>query len=79
MSALPDLALPETRGERPAELGAMLQFGAALAELAARDPEVHKLDAEVRQLMRPMSDLTEPALVQRVLALMAEMQGRQPA
>ncbi|MGH6993201.1 MAG: hypothetical protein ACREEH_07670, partial [Caulobacteraceae bacterium] len=39
MSAIPDLANPATRGERPPGLGAMLQFGAALNELTAIDPE----------------------------------------
>ena len=44
-------------------------------ELAARDPEVHRLDAQVRQLMLPPSALMEPTLVQRVMAVMAEQQA----
>jgi len=75
MSAIPDLASPTARGERPANLSFVLQFGLALMELAARDPEVHKLDAQVRQLMLPPSALMEPALVQRVMALIAERQA----
>jgi 2-polyprenyl-6-methoxyphenol hydroxylase-like FAD-dependent oxidoreductase len=75
MSAIPDLAAPTTRGERPANLPFVLQFGAALVELAARDPEVHKLDAEVRQLMKPPSALMDPALMQRVMAIIAERQA----
>ena len=75
MSAIPDLASPTARGERPANLPFILQFGGALMELAARDPEVHKLDAQVRQLMLPPSALMEPALVQRVMALIAERQA----
>ncbi len=39
MSALPDLANPETRGERPPGLEPMLRFGAALVQLAAEDPK----------------------------------------
>jgi hypothetical protein len=74
MSAIPDLAAPTTRGERPANLPFVLQFGAALVELAARDPEVHKLDAQVRQLMKPPSALMDPALMQRVMAIIAERQ-----
>jgi 2-polyprenyl-6-methoxyphenol hydroxylase-like FAD-dependent oxidoreductase len=75
MSAIPDLAAPTTRGERPANLPFMLQFGAALLELAARDPQVHRLDAQVRQLMKPPSALMEPALMQRVMAIIAERQA----
>jgi hypothetical protein len=75
MSAIPDLASPTARGERPANLPFILQFGLALLELAARDPEVHRLDAEVRQLMKPPSALMDPALMQRVMAVMAEQQA----
>ncbi|HLY80102.1 MAG TPA: FAD-dependent monooxygenase [Caulobacteraceae bacterium] len=75
MSAIPDLASPTARGERPANLPFILQFGLALVELAARDPEVHRLDAEVRQLMKPPSALTDPALIQRVMTVMAEQQA----
>jgi len=75
MSAIPDLASPTARGERPNNLSFILQFGGALMELAARDPEVHKLDAKVRQLMLPPSALMEPGLVQRVMALIAERQA----
>ena len=75
MSAIPDLASPSARGERPANLPFVLQFGAALIELAARDPEVHKLDAQVRQLMKPPSALMDPALMQRVMAVMAEQRA----
>jgi 2-polyprenyl-6-methoxyphenol hydroxylase-like FAD-dependent oxidoreductase len=75
MSAIPDLASPTARGERPGNLSFILQFGGALMELAAQDPEVHKLDAKVRQLMLPPSALMEPALVQRVMALIAERQA----
>jgi hypothetical protein len=48
MSAIPDLASPTARGERPANLPFVLQFGLALVELSARDAEVHRLDAQVR-------------------------------
>ena len=81
MSAIPDLASPTARGERPANLSFILRFGAALLELAARDPEVHRLDAAVRQLMKPPSALMDPALMQRVMAVLAEQQAaaRSPA
>ncbi len=75
MSAIPDLAAPTTTGERPPDLPFVLQFGLALLELAARDPEVHRLDAQVRQLLRPPGDLMNPELMQRVMAVMAEQQA----
>lgn len=75
MSAIPDLASPTAQGERPANLPFVLQFGAALVELSARDPDVHRLEAEVRQLMKPPSALADPALMQRVMAIIAERQA----
>jgi hypothetical protein len=44
----------------------------ALNRLAAEDPAVHKLTDEVQKLLRPRSVYRDPALVQRVLAKMAE-------
>ena len=79
MSALPDLANPQTRGERPPDLEAMLRFGAALVQLAAEDPEVHELDAEVRQLIKPASVLMRPDIVDRVMAIAAKFSTREPA
>jgi 2-polyprenyl-6-methoxyphenol hydroxylase-like FAD-dependent oxidoreductase len=79
MSALPDLAIPETRGERPADLEQMLRFGVALTILAAEDPQVHKLDAEVRQLIKPASALMTPEIVQKVMAVMARQAASEPA
>lgn len=67
-----DFALPETRGQRPADFETMLKFGIALIRLAAEDPAVHKLAAEVQNLVRPRSVYRDPALVQRVLAKIAE-------
>ena len=53
MSTTPDLAYPQTRGERPADLEHTLGFVAALYRIAARDPEVHELLVEVHHLARP--------------------------
>ena len=69
-AAVPDFVMPETEGERPRDFENQLRFGAALARLAAEDPDVHKLVAEVRHLIRPRSDLQAPELVARVQALM---------
>ena len=71
MSATPDLAYPQTRGERPADLERTLAFVAALHRVAAHDPAVHELLAAVRHLVRPESDLHDPHLVARVKAEMA--------
>jgi hypothetical protein len=37
----------------------------------ARDPAVHKLGAEVQNLLKPRRVYFEPDLVQRVMAVMA--------
>jgi 2-polyprenyl-6-methoxyphenol hydroxylase-like FAD-dependent oxidoreductase len=70
--AMLDFAFPDTRGQRPADFETRLKFGIALTRLAAEDPAVHKLAAEVQNLLRPRSVYRDPALVQRVLAKMAE-------
>ena len=72
MSAIPDLASQQARGERPPDLKKILQRGAAMSKLAARDPEVHKLTAEVSSLLKPRSVYQDPDLVERVNAIMAE-------
>ena len=71
MSTTPDLAYPQTCGERPADLERTLDFVAALARVAARDPEIHELVVAVRHLARPETDLHHPDLVARVKAEMA--------
>ena len=57
--------------------GASLQFAAGGVaglqvhdSLAAQDPEVHRLTAEVSQLLKPQAALREPALAARVMSLM---------
>jgi MoxR-like ATPase len=75
MSALPDLAYPQTRGERPADLAQWLGFVAALLRVAARDPAVHEAVVAVRYLAWPGSALGEPELVSKV---MAEMRAGEP-
>src|SRR5262249_11775056 len=70
--AMIDLAFPDTRGQRPADFETTFKFGIALTRLAAEDPAVHKLTAEVQNLLSPRSVYRDPALVQRVLAKMAD-------
>jgi len=67
-----DFAFPNTRGQRPADFEMTRNFGIALTRLAAEDPAVHKLTIEVQHLLKPRSVYRDPALVQRVLAKMAE-------
>jgi 2-polyprenyl-6-methoxyphenol hydroxylase-like FAD-dependent oxidoreductase len=71
--ALVDFVFPETRGQRPADFETTLKFGMALTRLAAEDAAVHRLAAEVQNLLKPRSVYGDPALVKRVLAAMAEM------
>ncbi len=75
MSAIPDFIFPSTRGQRPPNLDQIFAYGAAFGRLAAEDPEAHKLDAEVRALLKPPSALMEPAIVAKVMAEMARMQA----
>jgi len=71
-AAVPDFVHPDTRGERPENFEQTLKFGMGLSKLAARDPAVHKLTAEVQNLLKPRNVYQDPALVQRVMAVMAE-------
>jgi 2-polyprenyl-6-methoxyphenol hydroxylase-like FAD-dependent oxidoreductase len=72
MAALPDLAFPSTRGDRPANLEHTLQFAAALSRLAAREEAVQRLLVEVWHMIAPRSVLQDPKLIARVEAEMAE-------
>ena len=72
MAALPDFAHPDTRGERPADIGQQLKVSFAINKLAARDPAVHKLLAEVQHLLKPRSVLQAPELGQRIQAVLTE-------
>jgi hypothetical protein len=71
LAAVPDLAFPETRGVRPPDLAQTLSFGAALTQLAAEDPAVHKLMLQVQHLLVPRSALREPSIQSRVMEAMA--------
>ena len=70
-AVIPDFVHPETRGERPANFEQTLKFGLALGRLAAKDPAVHRLTAEVQHLLKPRSVYQDPALVQRVMAVLS--------
>jgi len=70
--AILDFVFPDTRGQRPADFETTLKFGIALTRLAAEDPDVHKLTAEVQNLLKPRSVYRDPALLERVFAKMAQ-------
>jgi len=69
-AAIPDFIDPLTTGERPADLGHSLQFGAAIARLAYRDAEIHKLMIEVQHLLKPRSVFRSPEILVRIQAEM---------
>ena len=77
--AMNDLVYPQTRGERPPDFEAKLQYSRALMRLAAEDPETDRIVLEVRSLLRPQSALSEPRLASRVQAMMATTQAARPA
>jgi len=71
--ATADFMHPSTRGQRPADFETRIRFGVALTRLAAEDPAVHRLTAEVSNLLKPRSAYRDPALMQRVSAIMTQM------
>jgi hypothetical protein len=72
-AAVQDFAYPQTRGERPAGIENTLKLAIALNRAAARDPSVHKVAVEVRQLLKPRSAYRDPAFVAKVYAAMNEL------
>jgi 2-polyprenyl-6-methoxyphenol hydroxylase-like FAD-dependent oxidoreductase len=66
MSAVPDFVYPDTTGERPADLADRLNFQRALGRLAVHDAEVYELLTEVRHVLKPLSLLDDPSIVERV-------------
>jgi 2-polyprenyl-6-methoxyphenol hydroxylase-like FAD-dependent oxidoreductase len=68
-----DFSYPQTQGERPPDFERQMRFGAALMALAAQDAAVHLLVLEVTHLIKPRSVYREPALQERVRAVLSEM------
>lgn len=75
-ASIPDLAFPQTRGERPADLAERLLFSAALFQLAVREPEAHRMMAEVNSLIRSPADLQTPEMMQRIAPIMQAIAAR---
>jgi 2-polyprenyl-6-methoxyphenol hydroxylase-like FAD-dependent oxidoreductase len=61
-----DYAYAHLANARPADFAERMAFRAAVSRLAARDPEVHRVSAEVANLLRPASVFREPALGARI-------------
>ncbi len=59
------------RGEHPADFAQRRKAGIAMGKLAAQDPTVHKLMAEVANLLKPRSVYQDPALRERLREVMA--------
>ena len=69
--AMDDLVYPQTRGVRPPDFEARMQYARALMRLAAEDDEAGRIVFEVRALLKPQSALREPGLAGRVRSMMA--------
>jgi 2-polyprenyl-6-methoxyphenol hydroxylase-like FAD-dependent oxidoreductase len=67
LAANQDFAFPQTRGTRPPGLAERARYAAALDSLIPEDPQVHRLLAEVVNLARPASALSDEPLRARVL------------
>ena len=66
-----DFIYGKTRGACPRDFQQRMQFSAALQKVAAQDAAVHRLFAEVNQLVKPHSALRDPEIVSKVMAMMA--------
>jgi 2-polyprenyl-6-methoxyphenol hydroxylase-like FAD-dependent oxidoreductase len=69
--AMADLVYPQTRGERPPDFEARLQYAQALMRLAAEDYETDRIVSEVRSLLKPQSALRDLELASRVMSIMS--------
>jgi hypothetical protein len=69
--AMDDLVYPQTRGVRPPDFEARMQYARGLMRLAAEDYETDKIVFEVRGLLEPRSALRAPAVASRVRSMMA--------
>jgi 2-polyprenyl-6-methoxyphenol hydroxylase-like FAD-dependent oxidoreductase len=69
--AMGDLVYPQTRGVRPPDFEARMQYARALMRLAAEDCETDNIVFEVRGLLKPQSALRDPAIASRVRSMMA--------
>ena len=66
MSAIPDFIYPKTTGVRPKNLEERFNFQKELGRLAARDTAVFELLIDVRNLLKPLSELDDPSITNRI-------------
>ena len=66
-----DFIYERTRGQCPNDFQQRMKFGFALQRVAAEDAAVHRIMAEVNNLVKPPSTLRDPQIVSRVTALLA--------
>ncbi|MGF6787008.1 FAD-dependent oxidoreductase [Paraburkholderia sp. 35.1] len=66
LAALPDLAYPDARGKRPADLEKSIEHHIAVTQAAHQDPDIHKLLIEVLNLLKPVSALKAPEVMRKV-------------
>ncbi|GAB2890217.1 FAD-dependent oxidoreductase [Paraburkholderia jirisanensis] len=69
LAALPDLAFPDARGDRPDDLDEALEYQSQVSKAALLDHGVHKLFLEVIGLITPAQALHAPDIVDRVRRL----------
>ncbi|CAB3769338.1 FAD-dependent oxidoreductase [Paraburkholderia humisilvae] len=72
LSAMPDLAYPDARGERPDNLQEALGFQTALQRAAFLDEDIHRLLLEVFSLLKPASAFNDEAIVEKIKRLAAQ-------
>jgi 2-polyprenyl-6-methoxyphenol hydroxylase-like FAD-dependent oxidoreductase len=72
LSAMPDLAYPDTRGERPDNLEEASQYNVAIHRAAYLDAEIHQRLFNVIALRKPVSEIQSEEVVEKVKRLAAE-------
>ena len=66
MATSRDLMFPDTRGPRPENFQASVEFESAMFRAAVMDPVVHKAAMDVNQLLQPRSLLRSPHIMARI-------------
>jgi hypothetical protein len=72
LSAMPDLAYPDTRGARPENLEEASQYNVAIHRAAYLDAEIHERLFNVIALLEPVSEIQSEDVVEKVKRLAAE-------
>jgi hypothetical protein len=75
MATSRDLMFPDTRGPRPENFQASVEFESAMFRAAVTDPVVHKAAMDVNQLLEPRSLLRSPHIMERIEAANGERTG----